>query len=483
MTLASGAARAAVILFWLATSAYAFLTSVPFVYEQFLEPGLVPSLVRFAAWHGWLMLGAALLTGLAVWPDIRDRRATLVSGVLLWAAAMAGVAAVVGEPMRALRPGTTALWASLLALVPVAWLAAIDLRLAPWTDAPRATDMTGRDALVAGASALSVLVVESLLGVATIHSAPGLGVAQSLGAHLLLFAAVFSALAAVRGAADLTTRPALWEAVGAVSLLGALVGSAATLVIVPTLSIAGWPARAAVFTFGATIAAVLAARGLRLGRARERDGVVLATSGLLPRWAQSRRVWPRVGWAATVIAVAVLARFAAGAMDWNFAVAKLGVIAIWLLVLATALQWAPAHVRLHPVAPFLACAVVVALYLGTAGRLPGGPVTLEAATSAADTWVVGRPVVPHPPRLAVSPARRPGGGRRRRPRPRRRWRHGLLRPARGAHQHRPLGGRRAGPGPPRRSQPGAVGAAAAARLRVRRRQPAPRLPVALQRRR
>ena len=57
MSYACAAARAAVILFWLATSAYAFLTSVPFVYEQFLEPGLVPALVSFAAWHGWLMLG------------------------------------------------------------------------------------------------------------------------------------------------------------------------------------------------------------------------------------------------------------------------------------------------------------------------------------------------------------------------------------------------------------------------------------------
>ena len=121
------AARAVVILFWLATSAYAFLTSVPFVYEQFLEPGLVPALVRFAGWHGWLMMGGALLTALAAWPDIRDRRAPVAAGLLIWATAMAAVAAAVGEPMRALRPGTTALAASLIALAPVAWLAAIDL--------------------------------------------------------------------------------------------------------------------------------------------------------------------------------------------------------------------------------------------------------------------------------------------------------------------------------------------------------------------
>ena len=197
MSYACAAARAAVILFWLATSAYAFLTSVPFVYEQFLEPGLVPALVHFAAWHGWLMLGIALLTALAAWPDIRDRRAPVAAGLLIWATAMAGVASTVGEPMRALRPGTTALVASLFALVPVAWLAAIDLRIAPWTASPRTTDMTGRDALVAAASALAVLLVESLLGLAGPRPVEGVALAQSLGAHLVLFGAVFAALAAV----------------------------------------------------------------------------------------------------------------------------------------------------------------------------------------------------------------------------------------------------------------------------------------------
>jgi hypothetical protein len=391
MTLASAIARAAVVLFWLATSAYAFLTSVPFVYEQFLEPGLVPALVRFAAWHGWLMLAAAAATGLAVWPDFRDRRAPLTTGLLVWATTMAGVAAAVAGPMLALRPGALALAASVAALVPLLWLAAIDLRLAPWTDPPRTTDMTGRDALVAATSALAVLVLESLIGLALTRSAPPIGLAQSLGAHFVLFAAVFAGLGVVRSAADLTAKPAVWEAVGAVLLLCGLVGSAATLVIVPTLSIGGGASRAAVFAFGATIAAGLTARGLRLGRARERDGVVLATSGLLPKWAQSRRLWPRLAWAAAIVAVAVAMRLASGAMDWNFAVAKLGVVALWLLVLATTLQWSPAHVRLHPALPFAACAAVVAVYLSAAGRVPGGPVTLEAATRAADTWVIADP--------------------------------------------------------------------------------------------
>lgn len=56
MTALTAACRTLVILFWLATSAYAFLSAVPFVYEQFLQPGLVPALVSFVRWHRWLTL-------------------------------------------------------------------------------------------------------------------------------------------------------------------------------------------------------------------------------------------------------------------------------------------------------------------------------------------------------------------------------------------------------------------------------------------
>jgi len=380
-----------VVLFWLATSACAFLASVPFVYEQFLEPGLVPALAGFARWHGWLVLAAAGLTGLAVWPDVVSRRAPGAASLLVWATFMAGVAAVIGAPLAALRPGATAVAASIAALLPVAYLTAIDLMLAPWTDTPRATDMSGRDALVAGGSAGAVFALQTAGAALTPDALTGLGMAQSAAAHLLLFAAVFAGLAVVRAVADLTSKPAQWEAVAALALLGGLAGGAALLVLGPALSVTAWPSRLAVALFGASIAAVLGARGLRYGRARERDGVVLVLAGLLPRWALGRTRWARLGWVAAVVAGVAAARLAAGAMDWNFAAAKLGAVALWLVALATLAQWAPAHVRLHPGLPYGAIAGVLALYLAAAGRLPGGPVTLQAATAAGDAWVVGDP--------------------------------------------------------------------------------------------
>jgi hypothetical protein len=384
-------ARAATVVFWLATSAYAVLASVPFVYEQFLEPGLVPALTGFLRWHGWLTLAAAVLTGLAVWPDVVSRRAPLAASLLVWASFMAGVAAIVGSPLAGLRPGVAAQAAALLALLPLAWLAAIDLRLAPWTDTPRTTDMSGRDALVAALSAMAVIAVQTAGAALTDGAVSALGLAQSVGGHLLVFAAVFTGLAIVRAVADLTSKPAQWEAVAAATLMAILAGAAAVLVIGGALDVRAWPARLVVAAVGATLATALAARGLRHGRARERDGVVLALAGLLPRWALGRSPWARVAWLATVIAGVVVARSAAATMDWNFAVAKLAAVTLWLVVLATAAQWAPPHVRLHPAVPHAAAVAIGIAYLAAAGRLPGGPINLEAATRAADAWAVGDP--------------------------------------------------------------------------------------------
>jgi hypothetical protein len=391
VTALSAIGRAVMLAFWLATSAYAFLASVPFVFEQFLEPGLVPALVWFARWHGWLALVMAAPTAAALWPDIAAGRATAGASLLIWASAMAGVAAAVASPLQAVGPGGWAVTAALLALVPPLWLAAIDFVLAPWADTPRATDMTARDALVAAASALAVMALQSAFAAPALAGVAGLGLAQSAAAHLVLFGAVFAALSMARAVADLTSAPARWEAVAAATWLATLAGAATALVLVPALSVSDGPARFAVFGFGAAIGLVIAARGLRLGRARARDAAVLVLSGLLPRWALTRSRWARLGWIAVLVAVGLGSRAAAGAMDWNFAVAKLGAVALWLLVLATAVQWVPAHVRLHPALPYAACGAALAAFLASTGRLPGGPVTLDAATRAADAWVVGDP--------------------------------------------------------------------------------------------
>jgi hypothetical protein len=391
MMIAAAVARALVVVFWLASAAYAFLISVPFVYEQFLLPGLVPALVAFARWQGVLSLVAAPLTALALWPDLAARRALVNGGLLIWIVSMAGVGGVVASPLTTLEPGGWALALAAAALVPVIWLAVIDLTQATWTDTARTTDPLARDAVVALVAAVASVSLFAAGGLATTRAFDPLGAVLSLSAHALLFAALFAVFVLVRAIGDLTSKPSQWEAFSAVVMVAALVGIAAAVVILPAVSQRDGLSLAVVVAFGATIGLVLAARGVRFGHARERDGLVLALGGILPRWAQAHKPLPRAGWAVVIVAVAVAFRAASGSMDWNFVVAKMGAVVVWVLVLATAAQWAPARVYLPSAAPFGVCAAVLAVYLVAAGRLPFGPVTVDAAMRAGDAWAVGDP--------------------------------------------------------------------------------------------
>ncbi|MBL8138412.1 MAG: sulfatase-like hydrolase/transferase [Acidobacteria bacterium] len=391
MIIAASVARALVIVFWLASAAYAFLLSVPFVYEQFLLPGLVPALVAFARWQGVLSLVAAPLLALALWPDLAARRALVSGGLLIWLASMAGVGGLVASPLTTLQPGAWALTLAAAALVPVIWLAVIDLTQATWTDAARTTDPLARDAVVTLFAAVASVSLFAAAGLATTRAFDPLGAVLSVSAHALLFAALFAVFVLVRAVADLTSKPSQWEAFGAVVMVAALLGIAAAVVILPAVSQRDGPSQAVVTAFGATIGLVLASRGARHGHARERDGLVLALGGILPRWAQSHRPIQRAGWAVLVVAVAVAFRAASGSMDWNFVVAKMGAVVVWVLVLATAAQWTPARVYLPSATPFGVCAAVLAVYLVAAGRLPFGPVTVDAAMRAGDVWAVGDP--------------------------------------------------------------------------------------------
>lgn len=391
MTVAVALSRTLVAAFWLATAAYAFLVAVPFVYEQFLLPGLVPALVVFARWQGLAALVAAALTGVAVWPDVTARRALVVHAALLWITSLAAVAAFVAQPLVRLEPGPVALLVAVAALVPVAGLAGTDLAVTRWPESPRSSDLVARDGVVALLAAASVTGLSVVAGLVSTRAIDVLGLLQTTAAHAVLFAAFFAAVVAVRAAADLTSKPAPWEALFGSALLAALIGAATVSVILPAVSQRDGASTAVAFAFGATLGGFLAARGIRRGTSVEGDGLALAFSGLVPARALAPTLPVAVAWTCAIVVVALGFRAASAAMDWNFVVAKIGAVTVWLLVTATVMQWAPARVYLPAAVPFAATAAALALYLAAAGRLPVGPVTLEAATTAGDAWVVGDP--------------------------------------------------------------------------------------------
>lgn len=391
MSLLAAISRSLVVLFWLASAAYAFLTSVPFVHEQFLQPGLVPALATFARWHGWLALAMAPVAALGLWPDIASRRAARTGSLLAAALALTGAALAAGAPMSTLGPGGGALTFCVLSLLPVVGFAALDLSQAPSGGPTRPPDRGGRDAVALAVSAVAVAGLYGLMGVLVGRAPDWLGGLQSLAAHTVLFAALLAAITGVRAGADLTSKPARWEALSAIGLLALLIGSALALVLLPALSVSGRAAPAAVATFGAVVALALGARGLRSGSGSEQDGVLRVMSGLLPAWARSSKLPLRLAWVAVVVSCAVAFRAASGSLDWNFVLAKLGAVATWFLILATLVHWIPARVRIHAASPYAVSVLAVAAFLTAAGRLPAGPVTVEAATAAADAWAVGDP--------------------------------------------------------------------------------------------
>jgi Sulfatase len=391
IALASFVCRAFVVAFWGASAAYAFLISVPFVYEQFLQPELVPALASFARWHGLLSIGAAVLTVGALWPDLARRQAFAAGGALIWITILAAVAAAVASPMTTLSPGAGAAAVSAAALVPIIWLAAVDLSLAPWPDLDRSNDGAGRDLAVVGVTAFASATLFGGVGLTYASGLTGHGATMSAAAHALFFAAVFAAFAIVRAFADLTSKPSQWETFGGLVVLVAMTGMAAVLVILPALSQRDPVSRVVVFAFGATLGFSLGARGIRTHAVPERDGITTVFGGVLPGWARRDGWRPRLAWATLVVGVAVASRVASSGMDWNFVVAKLGAVTVWLLILSAATVWTRRPVTVPAFAPYACCVALLALHLAATGRGPLSPVSVEAAAQAGDGWAIGDP--------------------------------------------------------------------------------------------
>ncbi|MGE0813223.1 MAG: sulfatase-like hydrolase/transferase [Vicinamibacterales bacterium] len=381
--------RAALIALCLLTSAYAFLASVPFVYEQFLQPQLVPALARFARSHGVLALLLAPLAAGAIWPHRRHRAVMTTGPVMVWILALLGVAAAISSPLVRLTPGAWALALSAGALVPVIWLSALDVALASRRPAGGSEERLGHDAAVAAAAAVLATLASwaASVIVPAAGAAPAAGIIQSVTAHAVLFAGLFLAVTVVRALSDLAPNPARWRAIGALALLATLVGLATARIVLTAVSQRDIASRIAAFAFGAALGLVVGGRGLRRGH-EDGDDVSLVLAGALPAWARPASVARRLGWGLVLVGVAVAFRAGSTAMDWNFAVAKLGAVALWVLALATCAAWVPARVPMPAAAPFALSLAILATHLMAVGRLPWGPVTLEAAAGAGDAWAV-----------------------------------------------------------------------------------------------
>ena len=217
------------------TAIYGLMYFMPFTYVQLLESELVPELVGFARWHAWLFLPLAMLVDLG--PAVGQlsplafrlrqgyRVAVVITGLLLLAFPV----------LPTLQNDLSSfLWAQ-ASLIPLLWLAAIDLAAVGdrlhWDESPGTGETRPLLAAVTGAGfawvlSMGILALRPEVATALATTELGFAVTWSIGAHLVVFLALATGALVIRGLAALTRRPPRTEALLATAGLVLLVAAA-----------------------------------------------------------------------------------------------------------------------------------------------------------------------------------------------------------------------------------------------------------------
>jgi hypothetical protein len=330
MTTVRAVSYAAAVAFWILTAFYALLASQDFIYEQFLQPELLPPLAWFAGF--WPLIASA---GFLLWflprgtPWQRPHFSTWLTTVA-WAAA--AIAAWVGYSPGAASPGTDARWWALAAcamLIPVAIAERPDARAREGEARPR----TAADFYACMLAALVFGAIDAGIGLFSAVTVTADGAWLIARGPLLAAMTAFLVLTLVRAIAGFFGRVVAAEAAGTVIALGTLIGWFIVRILLTSISITGWPAVAAGYFAGLAIALSLTVRGMHTLEDAG-DGVSSVIGSLAPRL--SGRVWGFVAWCVVLATLAFAWQRATQATDWSAVGARLGVLVVWVLALAGA---------------------------------------------------------------------------------------------------------------------------------------------------
>ena len=322
------ASYALAVVFWLFTACYALLTSQDFIYQQFLQPELLPPLAWFARhWPAVTTATGALWFAPRGTPSNRPHFSTWLTTIAWSVAAIAGWA---GYSLGALAPGGVALVcaaAGCAMLVPIAIAERPDARATVGEARPR----TAADFF---ACLLAAVIFTLIDGVIAIFGAGPSSVSGASGAWLIargpLLAGmfVFLVLTLLRGVAGLFARPVVAEAWGTVTALGLLLGWFIVRVVLASISIDSRAAVAAGYLAGVAIALAITVRGAHRLEQPD-DGVASVLTSLAPRAAG--RVLGFAAWLVVIAVVAFAVHRVTLTADWNSVGARLGVLVVGLL--------------------------------------------------------------------------------------------------------------------------------------------------------
>ncbi len=353
-------ARALNAAFFLAVSAYGFLSYSPFAYQQFIKPNVVPALTAFVTMSPWLFWIALLISVLTLMPQLRGARGCGLARAYVAVSAVVGIAVVLRPPLETLGSSGQSFAVGLLALAAPVWLAVLDHRVWSGADIRRLDRL--RASIVSGVSAVAVwaiyagavpLRMREVAGLDLTPRALLLGASLSLAADLLVFATLWLALlsitwlaAARRGARPSAERMSCGGATEywwLVLLLAAGGTSVIYTMVCASIAFTGGYAAIASASIGITFALVWA------GLARLRGGASADPVDPLTLFAA-----PIAGTSSPIVAVVWLVALAfiafalnAGVshFDWSFLLQKLGVLAVWLAVFAAVSAALPSSSR------------------------------------------------------------------------------------------------------------------------------------------
>ena len=364
------AGRALFTGFWLTTAAYCLIAFVPFTYIEVIQFQVLPELNSFARWHPylfWIALGAVALT---LREDLRRPATRWLSIGFLAVSAATGVALLFRPLLATLPNDASSLRYGFFALIPLAWVAIIDVagsvgRIG-WTQTPPGEDGRLFRASWMSAGFLACVYFGIFLVRFAGDASTGLtdrdvlsGAVFSLASHLVILAGAFAVLTLVRSLAAAAAIPSRAELV--LTVVAAIAGVTATLrgLVLGAVSLTGHPEIAVAFAAAIVVAhAGVACRLFASSGRSATSGIEVFFAPLAPG-RDTPRIVHALGLGVLAVAAFVLAS-ATSVMDWNFLGQKLTALAIWVLIFAAFLAIVP-PVRGRPRATawYLGFAVVV----------------------------------------------------------------------------------------------------------------------------
>jgi hypothetical protein len=342
------------VIYWALTAFYGVLASQAFIQEQFLAPRLFAPLAFFADWHA--AIGVAALAPWATVRLIRAGDARTISSVVASALAVALIA--VTAPLSGAQTVTTSATIIVAGLISMALLVVAEW-LSPASstaDSQSTNDRSVADLVACVLGAAGAAVAQSVAALVVNGGAVApLDIAQSIRLHLLLAGAGFLCIAAVRAIADLLPRHRVTvERVATGALMAAAFAAFLFFVVLASVSIRGGAGAALAIAMGLVFALAAIARGVT--RSTPGDGVAAAFSTLAPRAA--KYWWGFAGWLLVLTIVAFAMTTASRAGDWNFVLARTGVVIVWMLALAGGVS-VTRGIRVAGTVPSFAAAVVI----------------------------------------------------------------------------------------------------------------------------